>query len=68
MVLRILLAVCIVVFARFVLGLVRALGRQASTGGRPEVRRPKRDEDPRRSGRVIDVDYTEHRGETRKGR
>ena len=60
MLLRILIAVLIVVFVRFVLGVVRALAGQGQPGGRPEVRRGTRAEAPQESGRVIDVDYTEH--------
>jgi hypothetical protein len=68
MLLRILFAVLIVVFVRFVLDVVRALARQGRQGGRPEVRRGARTEAPQGSGRVIDVDYTEHPDTMRKDR
>lgn len=66
--LRILIAVLIVVFVRFVLGIVRALARQGATTGRPDVRRGTREQAPPASGRVIDVDYTEDSGAARKDR
>ena len=68
MLLRILFAVFIVVFVRFVLGLVRALARQGQDGERPRVRRGRPDEAPPRSGRVIDVDYTDSPPAGRKDR
>ncbi len=66
--LRILIAVLIVVFVRFVLGVVRALARPGRPAGQPEVRPGAREDVPPERGRVIDVDYTEHRGTARKDR
>lgn len=65
---NILIAILIVVLARFVFGIVRMLARQGQAKGRPEVRRGTSEPVPPGGGRVIDVDYTEDPASTRKDR
>jgi hypothetical protein len=55
MLLRILQFILVVAFVRFLLALFRSMaGDRARKGGNPET-------PPPRSGRVIDVDYTEEK-------